>query len=455
MKRIHHLGLAGLLLLLPACHDVTAPTASPRAAPRPGPSLTTAPAEACIISLWYNSACSVTAQVDPFLHQSSINSPIYQGPITVTFSAPVTSVRISGSGAVWCLGDIGTLEAYDSTGAMVESRKLEMIDPSDCGADDVTFGGAATLTTTTPVKKLVIVPPSPFQFQFTLYGQVYNANTTASYSISFSPWRQTDSTRIELAAAGGALTRPSQWPGGECRRAPVQRQSRAYTLRMVRRTSTGEEPVANTAVRLTHGFVDAGRSGHLSHTGTPPLGSFARDAEVRETTVTTDPSGRATFLYWTHEYSSRFFVRAEADGVEAKADTFEVGVALPLFPASADWVRFGGGRDKHADVWYAMPRQAGYVLRLAREYRETWGRPLNVNDMGLPLGGRFDVNGWQDPSHCSHRWGNAADVRSRNWLSTREIQWIKNWWRLNTGIVPLYHDSGTGFHFHLQTPSEL
>lgn len=176
------LGPVAGLLMSAACGDVAIPDASVQAVHRAELS-----ADPCAISAGNTSACGVNATVDPVLHHSSLNAPIYEGPITVTFDAPVTQVTISGQGAVWCLGDIGTLVGYDATGAEVEREPLTVIDPSDCGEDDVTFGGAATLTTTTPLQKVVILPPDPFQFQFTLDGTVFDANTTADYTLSFAP----------------------------------------------------------------------------------------------------------------------------------------------------------------------------------------------------------------------------------------------------------------------------
>lgn len=176
------LGFTGLLLMSAACSDVAIPGASIDPVRSAAPSI-----DECAISADNTSACGVQATVDPFLHQSSLNEPIYTGPITVTFDAPITQVSIRGQGAVWCLGDIGTLVGYDPAGAEVEREPLTMIDPSDCGEDEVTFGGAATLTTMTPLRKVVILPPNPFQFQFTLGGTVFDANTTADYTLSFAP----------------------------------------------------------------------------------------------------------------------------------------------------------------------------------------------------------------------------------------------------------------------------
>ncbi len=43
-----------------------------------------------------------------------------------------------------------------------------------------------------PLQKVVILPPNPFQFQFTLDGTVFDANTTADYTLLFTPASQPD-----------------------------------------------------------------------------------------------------------------------------------------------------------------------------------------------------------------------------------------------------------------------
>ncbi len=38
---------------------------------------------------------------------------------------------------------------------------------------------------------------------------------------------------------------------------------------------------------------------------------------------------------------------------------------------------------------------------------------LQINDISLPWGGLFDVNGNWAPPHGGHRWGNMADLRTK------------------------------------------
>ena len=182
IRRVRVLGLAGLLAMSAACSDLATPDR-----PEAVEAVHAQQIASCSVSGDGGGDCPVHATIEPFLHHSSLNEPIYTGPITVTFDAPVTQVQISGQGAVWCLGDLGTLVGYDADGAEVERAPLSLIDPSDCAEDDISFGGAATLTTTAPLSKIVILPPNPFQFQFTSDGTVLDGNTTADYTLGFTP----------------------------------------------------------------------------------------------------------------------------------------------------------------------------------------------------------------------------------------------------------------------------
>lgn len=88
-----------------------------------------------------------------------------QSPITVNFTSMTPkTVVVSGSGALLCNETMGTVTAYDSTGTEVDVVNLIPIDPSDCGQDNITFGGTGTLTYLGGIDSIVIDPMSPFTF---------------------------------------------------------------------------------------------------------------------------------------------------------------------------------------------------------------------------------------------------------------------------------------------------
>lgn len=54
------------------------------------------------------------------------------------------------------------------------------------------------------------------------------------------------------------------------------------------------------------------------------------------------------------------------------------------------------------------------LLRIAHVYSQLAGSKVSVNDMSLPVGGRFDYPGHWRPPHHGHRDGVAADINRRN-----------------------------------------
>jgi hypothetical protein len=81
-------------------------------------------------------------------------------------SGPLWKVVVTGSGAVECSGNYGTLIGYDATGAVVGTAPLSEIDVSDCSPperpDNVTYGLTATLIVTPgTIVKFEISPFSP------------------------------------------------------------------------------------------------------------------------------------------------------------------------------------------------------------------------------------------------------------------------------------------------------
>lgn len=90
----------------------------------------------------------------------------FQGePIFVTPQnfVPRTLV-ISGSGALLCNSTMGQVVAYDASDAVVATVDLVPIDPGDCGTDNITFGGTATLSWDPGIAYIVIGPPAPWTF---------------------------------------------------------------------------------------------------------------------------------------------------------------------------------------------------------------------------------------------------------------------------------------------------
>ena len=91
--------------------------------------------------------------------------PTQQLPVIVTFSSfPPKTVVVSGSGALLCNTTMGSVLAFDTTGAPLGSVDLTPIDASDCGSDNITFGATGTLSSVEPIGHIEIDPMSPWTF---------------------------------------------------------------------------------------------------------------------------------------------------------------------------------------------------------------------------------------------------------------------------------------------------
>jgi PKD repeat protein len=124
----------------------------------------------------------------------------YQGaaqPLTVsaTLNGPVNSVTVVGNGAIRCTGSYGTLVGYDKAGSVLGSVALSLINPSDCGDDDITVGAAATLTVSQGViARFDITPMSPLVI-------FVAGRASASYSVSLGVYDSPDYPPVPVFGA--------------------------------------------------------------------------------------------------------------------------------------------------------------------------------------------------------------------------------------------------------------
>lgn len=104
---------------------------------------------------------------------------------------------------------------------------------------------------------------------------------------------------------------------------------------------------------------------------------------------------------------------AQCDDVTITLDVRVKGLEI-LPPRQAtdqdDYVTLRGGTDTHPEGHWATRASLDTLREIAREYRALTGRPLSVNDLSLPRGGLFDINGGYAPPHRTHRIGTDADI---------------------------------------------
>ena len=177
--RIRWCAVATTLLLASACGDrsvdgVAGPSSGLRSPS--APNLDLAAARADSIAKGYFQPRTLN-QVGP--QTSSLVSVVSVAPswsqgfwqpniIIAQLAGPVKSFSLSSGqigDAILCSGDYGRVVAYDAVYNLLADTPLTLIDPSDCGSDLVTFGAAATVTSSSAeIASVWIMPMSPTSF---------------------------------------------------------------------------------------------------------------------------------------------------------------------------------------------------------------------------------------------------------------------------------------------------
>jgi hypothetical protein len=200
-----------------------------------------------------------------------------------------------------------------------------------------------------------------------------------------------------------------------------------------------------------------------------PLGHFALDPEGKLpiTTVTTESSGDVLFYYIPPEFSGEVTITGKSPGAADGTHTLTVGVRDLQPIITEEWFRpvdVGGwsevwsvsgtfalyDRRKYRDHGFPHNGKADFIvglLDMAKEFNAKYSshpydkvanlqRALYFNDFSLALGGRFDAEAdWGPEEHCSHRWGDAGDMR-KSGLTEDQLNWIRAWWHKYTGYIP-------------------
>lgn len=144
-------------------------------------------------------------------HPSFYHDSVY----TVEFpdTLPVYNVRVVGTGAMKCDAYLGGVVAYDTTDVEIGEWEGELIEPEDCGEDDVTFGASTRTIRGTLISRIEIVPPDPMAFDVVVEGITYQGYVTQRYTIYFTTTAGTQALVVACTSQverGGAATCTAQ-----------------------------------------------------------------------------------------------------------------------------------------------------------------------------------------------------------------------------------------------------
>jgi hypothetical protein len=141
-------------------------------------------------------------------------------------------------------------------------------------------------------------------------------------------------------------------------------------------------------------------------------------------------------------------------------NSIELTVKVPglsLLPSNGNYVKVGG-TSKHFgppglqtdNNHYGTDYTISAIMSIAGLYKEEFQRRLLINDISLPYGGLFDINGdWQTP-HKTHREGKNVDVDDK---TAEGISVDRRWLRDKIGKEPFRGQFlNESNHYHLTFP---
>ena len=148
----------------------------------------------------------------------------------------------------------------------------------------------------------------------------------------------------------------------------------------------------------------------------------------------------------------------ELRGVSAKAktaiDTITVTVSGLVELTEGGNVDTVGVLAAHPDNHWGTTGMVNSLISLADSLHDTYSLKLRVNDISLPLGGKFDLNADYSSGgdHAEHRDGTNADVDVSG-LSAAQLDFVrKKWEALSTlpAADAVHDETKTRNHFHFR-----
>jgi len=225
------------------------------------------------------------------------------------------------------------------------------------------------------------------------------------------------------------------------------------------KVTNGDQPQANQSVKITITRIE--RSGGHDHPNSSDLTLWGRisinGVKGNPVTAYTDQNGEITTEeIRASEFGGEYLIEASLEskpGIKDKVSFIVKVPGLNLLPENSSYIKTGG-TEKHFgppiyqtdnNHWVDSIALSSLVSGTVEFLQATWNRNqerMRINDIGLPFGGLFDINGtWRNP-HISHRTGKDVDIENGNrLLRLQEVLNNKGW---------AYIPEGPGFYPHFR-----
>jgi hypothetical protein len=245
---------------------------------------------------------------------------------------------------------------------------------------------------------------------------------------------------------------------------------RGFIIEVVR--GINQQPVKDESVVIKAEFIpmSGGHDHNDPELPTSQQGRFYGQGESgNPLIVKTDISGRAVVdSFVASQIAGRYIVTASLAAASAIRDTVNLTVAVPgleLLPEGQNYMMVGGTckhngpsdrslgevpencRTSDNNHWI-QSGASGSLQRAAETFRSAeWNKTrevMRLNDISLPFGGLFDINGnWEKP-HDSHRTGKDIDIENLARLDRlRQVLEKRQWTYVPEGPSFFAH-----FRFH-------
>jgi hypothetical protein len=170
---------------------------------------------------------------------------------------------------------------------------------------------------------------------------------------------------------------------------------------------------------------------HTSGSVHKPTGTLSDSNPVTDAT-----SHKATVKYTSSQYSEPVFLTVTSTNVDTVRKHWTVGVPNLVHVSGVHLQIVGEDTPvgvKHPHAHFALPPMNSTLAIAGSAVYGWFGHDLAVNDMGLPWGGKFDLDAqWRHDTippghcakHCEHRLGRTADVDMPNAKQYNKLKYL-------------------------------
>jgi hypothetical protein len=403
----------------------------------------------CEITAATGTCGSVDWAVTPFYTPSTWSAEEFQSDsgtsasrlIAITFSKPIQAANILIEDPTF-VGNTAT--AYDSSGAFAFSDFAYSDSAGVNHPDSASFSGSINMLVLNPAHSDYVAYDVVITLKPRIVISFDTASTPMNNGIPLLLPKEFARADIKPTYSGAA------WP-----------DSMQFRIRI----DSAGHPLSNRTIGLVVIPVDSGGSGSDGSYGHHHFGVSGGPAKPRGTVPATVSTGDSigTFTYRSSQYSAPETIRATYLSADTALARLAVGVDGLHRVDSSSTILWIGPTIAHptADSHYATDSMETMLSTLASSFAAAHhGKPLPLNDMSLPWGGRFDYDTaklWSG-GHVEHRAGRSADIRTKagapGALTYMEKNWVFDFW--NDSLHGCVHpEPAPQEHWHLQQSKEL